>query len=136
MNALVKEMNNEGFSIEIKANLSEKEAKQQYDNLLEQHKNYLDAMLVLDQQYNLDTKNNSWFFWQKDYEDADKNLKESYTRAVSKIPEIQSEIAKLLKAGTGIDDTMREELKSLEQGVKESGSLKALQDYYNKLENS
>lgn len=134
LNALVKEMNNEGFSIEIKANLSEKEAKQQYDNLLEQHKNYLDAMLVLDQQYNLDTKNNSWFFWQKDYEDADKNLKESYTRAVSKIPEIQSEIAKLLKAGTGIDDTMREELKSLEQGVKESGSLKALQDYYNKLE--
>lgn len=114
--------------------MSEKEAKQQYDNLLEQHKNYLDAMLVLDQQYNLDTKNNSWFFWQKDYEDADKNLKESYTRAVSKIPEIQSEIAKLLKAGTGIDDTMREELKSLEQGVKESGSLKALQDYYNKLE--
>lgn len=134
LNALVKEMNNEGFSIEIKANLSEKEAKQQYDNLLEQHKNYLDAMLVLDQQYNLDTKNNSWFFWQKDYEDADKNLKESYTRAVSKIPEIQSEIAKLLKDGTGIDDTMREELKSLEQGVKESGSLKALQDYYNKLE--
>lgn len=134
LNALVKEMNNEGFSIEIKANLSEKEAKQQYDNLLEQHKNYLDAMLVLDQQYNLDTKNNSWFFWQKDYKDADKNLKESYTRAVSKIPEIQSEIAKLLKAGTGIDDTMREELKSLEQGVKESGSLKALQDYYNKLE--
>lgn len=134
LNALVKEMNNEGLSIEIKANLSEKEAKQQYDNLLEQHKNYLDAMLVLDQQYNLDTKNNSWFFWQKDYEDADKNLKESYTRAVSKIPEIQSEIAKLLKAGTGIDDTMREELKSLEQGVKESGSLKALQDYYNKLE--
>lgn len=134
LNALVKEMNNEGFSIEIKANLSEKEAKQQYDNLLEQHKNYLDAMLVLDQQYNLDTKNNSWFFWQKDYEDADKNLKESYTRAISKIPEIQSEIAKLLKAGTGIDDTMREELKSLEQGVKESGSLKALQDYYNKLE--
>lgn len=134
LNALVKEMNNEGFSIEIKANLSEKEAKQQYDDLLEQHKNYLDAMLVLDQQYNLDTKNNSWFFWQKDYEDADKNLKESYTRAVSKIPEIQSEIAKLLKAGTGIDDTMREELKSLEQGVKESGSLKALQDYYNKLE--
>lgn len=134
LNALVKEMNNEGFSIEIKANLSEKEAKQQYDNLLEQHKNYLDAMLVLDQQYNLDTKNNSWFFWQKDYKDADKNLKESYTRAVSKISEIQSEIAKLLKAGTGIDDTMREELKSLEQGVKESGSLKALQDYYNKLE--
>jgi hypothetical protein len=134
LNALVKEMNNEGFSIEIKANLSEKEAKQQYDDLLEQHKNYLDAMLVLDQQYNLDTKNNSWFFWQKDYKDADKNLKESYTRAVSKIPEIQSEIAKLLKAGTGIDDTMREELKSLEQGMKESGSLKALQDYYNKLE--
>lgn len=134
LNALVKEMNNEGFSIEIKANLSEEEAKQQYDDLLKQHKNYLDAMLVLDQQYNLDKKNNSWFFWQEDYEDADKNLKESYTIAVSKIPEIQSEIAKLLKEGTGIDDTMLEELKSLEQGVKESGSLKALQDYYDKLE--
>lgn len=134
LNALVKEMNNEGFNIEIKANLSEKEAKQQYDDLLKQHKNYLDAMLVLDQQYNLDKKNNSWFFWQEDYEDVDKNLGKIYTSAVSKIPEMQSEIAKLLKAGTGIDDTMREELKSLEQGVKESGSLKALQDYYNKLE--
>lgn len=134
LNALVKEMNNEGFNIEIKANLSEKEAKQQYDDLLKQHKDYLDAMLVLDQQYNLDKKNNSWFFWQEDYEDVDKNLGKIYTSAVSKIPEMQSEIAKLLKAGTGIDDTMREELKSLEQGVKESGSLKALQDYYNKLE--
>lgn len=134
LNALVKEMNNEGFNIEIKANLSEKEAKQQYDDLLKQHKNYLDAMLVLDQQYNLNKKNNSWFFWQEDYEDVDKNLGKIYTSAVSKIPEMQSEIAKLLKAGTGIDDTMREELKSLEQGVKESGSLKALQDYYNKLE--
>lgn len=134
LNALVKEMNNEGFNIEIKANLSEKEAKQQYDDLLKQHKDYLDAMLVLDQQYNLEKKNNSWFFWQEDYEDVDKNLGKIYTSAVSKIPEMQSEIAKLLKTGTGIDDTMREELKSLEQGVKESGSLKALQDYYNKLE--
>lgn len=134
LNALVKEMNNEGFNIEIKANLSEKEAKQQYDDLLKQHKDYLDAMLVLDQQYNLEKKNNSWFFWQEDYEDVDKNLGKIYTSAVSKIPEMQSEIAKLLKTGTGLDDTMREELKSLEQGVKESGSLKALQDYYNKLE--
>lgn len=134
LNALVKEMNNEGFNIEIKANLSEKEAKQQYDDLLKQHKDYLDAMLVLDQQYNLEKKNNSWFFWQEDYEDVEKKLGKIYTSAVSKIPEMQSEIAKLLKTGTGIDDTMREELKSLEQGVKESESLKALQDYYNKLE--
>lgn len=130
LNALVKEMNNEGFAIEIKANISENEAREQYDKLLQQHKQYLDGMLVLDYKYNTDKKSNS-MFWETDADEANTRLTESYQRALATITQIRTELAKVADKGTGF--IAQEELKELELGVTESGSLEAMQDYYKKL---
>lgn len=130
LNALVKEMNNEGFAIEIKANISENEAREQYDKLLQQHKQYLDDMLVLDYKYNTDKKSNS-MFWETDADEANTRLTESYQRALATITQIRTELAKVADKGTGF--IAQEELKELELGVTESGSLEAIQDYYTKL---
>ena len=130
LNALVKEMNNEGFEIEIKANISEDEAKEQYDKLLKQHKQYLDDMLVLDYKYNADKKSNS-MFWETDADEANERLTESYQKALATITQIRAELAKVADKGIGF--IAQEELKELEQGVTESGSLEAIQDYYTKL---
>lgn len=130
LNALVKEMNNEGFAIEIKANISENEAREQYDKLLQQHKQYLDDMLVLDYKYNTDKKSNS-MFWETDADEANTRLTESYQRALATITQIRTELAKVADKGTGF--IAQEELKELELGVTESGSLEAIQDYYKKL---
>lgn len=130
LNALVKEMNNEGFAIEIKANISENEAREQYDKLLQQHKQYLDDMLVLDYKYNTDKKSNS-MFWETDVDEANTRLTESYQRALATITQIRTELAKVADKGTGF--IAQEELKELELGVTESGSLDAIQDYYTKL---
>lgn len=130
LNALVKEMNNEGFAIEIKANISENEAREQYDKLLQQHKQYLDGMLVLDYKYNTDKKSNS-MFWETDADEANTRLTKSYQRALATITQIQTELAKVADKGTGF--IAQEELKELELGVTESGSLEAMQDYYTKL---
>ena len=130
LNALVKEMNNEEFAIEIKANISENEAREQYDKLLQQHKQYLDDMLVLDYKYNTDKKSNS-MFWETDADEANTRLTESYQRALATITQIRTELAKVADKGTGF--IAQEELKELELGVTESGSLEAIQDYYKKL---
>lgn len=130
LNTLVKEMNNEGFAIEIKANISENEAREQYDKLLQQHKQYLDDMLVLDYKYNTDKKSNS-MFWETDADEANTRLTESYQRALATITQIRTELAKVADKGTGF--IAQEELKELELGVTESGSLEAIQDYYTKL---
>lgn len=130
LNALVKEMNNEGFAIEIKANISENEAREQYDKLSQQHKQYLDDMLVLDYKYNTDKKSNS-MFWETDADEANTRLTESYQRALATITQIRTELAKVADKGTGF--IAQEELKELELGVTESGSLEAMQDYYKKL---
>ena len=130
LNSLIKEMNNEGFDIEIKANISDKEAKEQYDKLLQQHKQYLDDMLVLDYKYNEDKRKNS-FLWETDSDEANQRLTESYQKALAAITEIRAELAKVADKGIGF--IAQEELKELEQGVTESGSLEAIQDYYTKL---
>lgn len=130
LNALVKEMNNEGFEIEIKANISEDEAKDEYDRLIAIHKKYLDDMLVLDYKYNADKKSNS-MFWETDADEANTRLTESYQRALATITQIRKELAKVEDKGTGF--IAQEELKELELGVTESGSLEAIQDYYTKL---
>lgn len=130
LNALVKEMNNEGFEIEIKANISEDEAKEQYDKLLKQHKQYLDDMLVLDYKYNADKKSNS-MFWETDADEANERLTESYQKALATITQIREELAKVADKGIGF--IAQEELKELGQGVTESGSLEAIQDYYTRL---
>lgn len=130
LNALAKEMNNEGFEIEIKANISEDEAKEQYDKLLKQHKQYLDDMLVLDYKYNADKKSNS-MFWETDADEANERLTESYQKALATITQIREELAKVADKGIGF--IAQEELKELGQGVTESGSLEAIQDYYTRL---
>lgn len=130
LNAIVKEMNNEGFEIEIKANISEDEAKDEYDRLIAIHKKYLDDMLVLDYKYNADKKSNS-MFWETDADEANTRLTESYQRALATITQIRKELAKVEDKGTGF--IAQEELKELELGVTESGSLEAIQDYYTKL---
>lgn len=132
LNALVKEMNNEGFAIEIKANISENEAREQYDKLLQQHKQYLNDMLVLDYKYNADKRDNS-MFWQTDVDEANKNMLNLYAEASAKIAQIQVELAKVGDKGTGLNDSIRRDLEKLTQGVTESGSLEAVQKYYKSL---
>ncbi len=132
LNALVKEMNNEGFEIEIKANISEDEAKDEYDRLIAIHKKYLNDMLVLDYKYNADKKDNS-MFWQTDVDEANKNMLDLYAEASDKIAQIQVELAKVADKGTGLDDSMRKDLEKLAKGVTESGSLEDIQEYYKSL---
>lgn len=132
LNALVKEMNNEGFEIEIKANISEDEAKDEYDRLIAIHKKYLNDMLVLDYKYNADKKDNS-MFWQTDVDEANKNMLDLYAEASAKIAQIQVELAKVADKGTGLDDSMRKDLEKLAKGVTESGSLEDIQEYYKSL---
>lgn len=132
LNALVKEMNNEGFEIEIKANISEDEAKDEYDRLIAIHKKYLNDMLVLDYKYNADKKDNS-MFWQTDVDEANKNMLDLYAEALDKITQIQVELAKVADKGTGLDDSMRKDLEKLAKGVTESGSLEDIQEYYKSL---
>lgn len=132
LNALVKEMNNEGFEIEIKANISEDEAKDEYDRLIAIHKKYLNDMLVLDYKYNADKKDNS-MFWQTDVDEANKNMLDLYAEASDKIAQIQVELAKVADKGTGLNDSMRKDLEKLAKGVTESGSLEDIQEYYKSL---
>lgn len=132
LNALVKEMNNEGFEIEIKANISEDEAKDEYDRLIAIHKKYLNDMLVLDYKYNADKRDNS-MFWQTDVDEANKNMLDLYAEASAKIAQIQVELAKVADKGTGLDDSMRKNLEKLAKGVTESGSLEDIQEYYKSL---
>ena len=48
LNALVKEMNNAGFSIKIKTDLSEKEARKQFDEYKKQYENFIEDIAAIE----------------------------------------------------------------------------------------
>ena len=51
LNALVKEMNNAGFSIKIKTDLSEKEAKKQFDDNKRQYEEFIEDIASIEAKY-------------------------------------------------------------------------------------
>ena len=118
---LVNAMNNEGFEIEIKANISEEEARKEFDNYKQMYEDFLYDMLVLEQKY-AENKKRGWAnpFADKAFvDDIDTNAqeyKESLAEFVAGGEKIRAVLLEVSEKSTLLTKTQAEQFKALAAG--------------------
>lgn len=118
---LVNAMNNEGFEIEIKANISEDEAKKEFDRYKQMYEDFLYDMLVLEQKY-AENKERGWAnpFADKAFvDDIDTNAKEykeSLAEFVAGGEKIRAVLLEVSEKSTILTKTQAEQFKTLAAG--------------------
>lgn len=121
LSKLVKAMNNEGFEIEIKANISEEEARKEFDNYKLMYENFLYDMLVLEQKY-AENKKRGWAnpFADKAFvDDIDTNAKEykdSLSDFIAKGEKIRSVLLQVSEQSEILTKTQVEQFEQLAAG--------------------
>lgn len=121
LSKLVKAMNNEGFEIEIKANISEDEARKEFDNYKLMYENFLHDMLVLEQKY-AENKKRGWAnpFADKAFvDDIDTNAKEykdSLSDFIAKGEKIRSVLLQVSEQSKILTKTQVEQFEQLAAG--------------------
>lgn len=121
LSKLVKAMNNEGFEIEIKANISEDEARKEFDNYKLMYENFLYDMLVLEQKY-AENKKRGWAnpFADKAFvDDIDTNAKEykdSLSDFIAKGEKIRSVLLQVSEQSKILTKTQVEQFEQLAAG--------------------
>lgn len=138
LSSLVKEMNNEGFEIEIKPNISEKEAKEQFEEYKKQYTGFLEDIRKIEANY-AENRKKGWLIGNDDIEtDLDK-YENAFYDFIAKGNKIQAELLRISEESTSLGKGAKEYIQELVKGKKEGENLidyyKRLADYLEKLQN-
>ena len=138
LSSLVKEMNNEGFEIEIKPNISEKEAKEQFEEYKKQYTEFLEDIRKIEANY-AENRKKGWLIGNDDIEtDLDK-YENAFYDFIAKGNKIQAELLRISEESTSLGKGAKEYIQELVKGKKEGENLidyyKRLADYLEKLQN-
>ena len=126
---LVKEMNQKGFEVTIGVNLSEEEAKNQYDILLKDYQEFLDNMRAIDAKYEANKKK-GWLMGDDDIETDMQEYTSSMGEFLQKGDDIRSILAQVSKESVNLTDSQKEMFKQLAAGPQKGQDLL---DYYAKV---
>lgn len=126
---LVKEMNQKGFEVTIGVNISEEEARNQYDILLKDYQEFLDNMRAIDAKYEANKKK-GWLMGDDDIETDMQEYTSSMGEFLQKGDDIRSILAQVSKESVNLTDSQKEMFKQLASGPQEGQSLL---DYYAKV---
>ena len=126
---LVKEMNQKGFEVTIGVNISEEEARKQYDIHLKDYQEFRDNMRAIDAKYEANKKKGRL----KGDDDIETDMQE-YTSSMGEFlqkgDDIRSILAQVSKESVNLTDNQKEMFKQLAAGPQEGQSLL---DYYAKV---
>lgn len=138
LSSLVKEMNNEGFEIEIKPNISEKEAKEQFEEYKKQYTDFLEDIRKIEANY-AENRKKGWLIGDDDIETDLDEYENSFNDFIAKGNKIQAELLRLSEESTSLGKGAKEYIQELVKGKKEGEDLidyyKRLADYLEKLQN-
>lgn len=126
---LVKEMNQKGFEVTIGVNISEEEARKQYDIFLKDYQEFLDNMRAIDAKYEANKKK-GWLIWDDDIETDMQEYTSSMGEFLQKGDDIRYILAQVSKESVNLTDSQKEMFKQLAAGPQEGQSLL---DYYAKV---
>lgn len=126
---LVKEMNQKGFEVTIGVNISEEEARNQYDILLKDYQEFLDNMRAIDAKYEANKKK-GWLMGDDDIETDMQEYTSSMGEFLQKGDDIRSILAQVSKESVNLTDNQKEMFKQFAAGPQEGQSLL---DYYAKV---
>lgn len=115
LSKLIKAMNNEGFEIEIKANISEDEARKEFDNYKQMYENFLYDMLVIEQKY-AENKKKGWMIGDDDIDTDAQEYKESLADFIAKGEKIRSVLLQVSEQSKILTKTQVEQFKELASG--------------------
>lgn len=138
LSSLVKEMNNEGFEIQIKPNISEKEAKEQFEEYRKQYTDFLEDIRKIEANY-AENRKKGWLIGDDDIETDLDEYENSFNDFIAKGNKIQAELLRLSEESTSLGKGAKEYIQELVKGEKEGEDLidyyKRLADYLEKLQN-
>lgn len=115
LSKLIKAMNNEGFEIEIKANISEDEARKEFDNYKQMYEKFLYDMLVIEQKY-AENKKKGWLIGDDDIDTDAQEYKESLSDFIAKGEKIRSVLLQVSEQSKILTKTQVEQFKELAAG--------------------
>lgn len=138
LSSLVKEMNNEGFEIEIKPNISEKEAKEQFEEYKKQYTEFLEDIRKIEANY-AENRKKGWLIGNDDIETDLDEYENAFYDFIAKGNKIQAELLRISEESTSLGKEAKENIQELVKGKKEGENLidyyKRLADYLEKLQN-
>lgn len=138
LSSLVKEMNNEGFEIEIKPNISEKEAKEQFEEYKKQYTEFLEDIRKIEANY-AENRKKGWLIGNDDIETDLDEYENAFYDFIAKGNKIQAELLRISEESTSLGKGGKEYIQELVKGKKEGENLidyyKRLADYLEKLQN-
>lgn len=138
LSSLVKEMNNEGFEIEIKPNISEKEAKEQFEEHKKQYTEFLEDIRKIEANY-AENRKKGWLIGNDDIETDLDEYENAFYDFIAKGNKIQAELLRISEESTSLGKGAKEYIQELVKGKKEGENLidyyKRLADYLEKLQN-
>lgn len=138
LSSLVKEMNNEGFEIEIKPNISEKEAKEQFEEYKKQYTEFLEDIRKIEANY-AENRKKGWLIGNDDIETDLDEYENAFYDFIAKGNKIQAELLRISEESTSLGKGAKENIQELVKGKKEGENLidyyKRLADYLEKLQN-
>lgn len=138
LSSLVKEMNNEGFEIQIKPNISEKEVKEQFEEYRKQYTDFLEDIRKIEANY-AENRKKGWLIGDDDIETDLDEYENSFNDFIAKGNKIQAELLRLSEESTSLGKGAKEYIQELVKGKKEGEDLidyyKRLADYLEKLQN-
>ena len=138
LSSLVKEMNNEGFEIEIKPNISEKEAKEQLEEYKKQYTEFLEDIRKIEANY-AENRKKGWLTGNDDIETDLDEYENAFYDFIAKGNKIQAELLRISEESTSLGKGAKEYIQELVKGKKEGENLidyyKRLADYLEKLQN-
>lgn len=138
LSSLVKEMNNEGFEIEIKPNISEKEAKEQFEEYKKQYTEFLEDIRKIEANY-AENRKKGWLIGNDDIETDLGEYENAFYDFIAKGNKIQAELLRISEESTSLGKGAKEYIQELVKGKKEGENLidyyKRLADYLEKLQN-
>ena len=129
---LVKEMNQKGFEVTIGVNISEEEARKQYDILLKDYQEFRDNMRAIDAKYEANKKK-GWLMGDDDIETDMQEYTSSMGEFLQKGDDIRSILAQVSKESVNLTDSQKEMFKQLAAGPQKGQNLL---DYYAKVANA
>lgn len=127
--SLVKEMNNEGFEIEIKPNISEKEAKEQFEEYKKQYTDFLEDIRKIEANY-AENRKKGWLIGNDDIETDLDEYENAFNDFIAKGNKIQAELLKISEESTSLGKGAKDYIQEL---VKEKKEGESLIEYYERL---
>lgn len=138
LSSLVKEMNNEGFEIEIKPNISEKEAKEQFEEYKKQYTDFLEDIRKIEANY-AENRKKGWMIGNDDIETDLNEYENASNDFIAKGNKIQAELLRISEESTSLGKGAKDYIQELVKGKKEGESLieyyERLADYLERIKN-